>query len=91
MGIHLADRLSSPFIDLVRLTKNFSISQLSAPKKFVGKKVNELDLYEQYQVYCVGLKMGDEIVSIDPEHVILVTDKLVFSGNKENLEKITKL
>lgn len=91
VGIHLADRLSSPFIDLVRLTKNFSISQLLAPKKFIGKKVNDLDLFENYHVYCIGLKQGDEIVSVNPEHVIMAADRLVFSGDKESLERITKL
>lgn len=91
VGIHLADRLSSPFIDLIRLTKDFSISQLVAPKKFIGKKVKDLDLFENYQVYCIGLKQGDEIVSINPEHVIMASDRLVFSGDKESLERITKL
>ncbi len=91
VGIHLADRLSSPFIDLVRLTKDFSISQLVAPKKFIGKKVKDLGLFENYQVYCIGLKQGDEIISIDPNHIIMASDRLVFSGDKESLEKITKL
>jgi trk/ktr system potassium uptake protein len=91
VGIHLADRLSSPFIDLIRLSKNFSISQLVAPKKFIGKKVKDLNLYENYQVYCIGLKQGDEIVSINPNHIIMASDRLVFSGAKENLETITKL
>ncbi len=91
VGIHLADRLSSPFIDLVRLTKDFSISQLIAPKKFIGKRVKDLNLYENYEVYCIGLKQGDEIVSINPEHMIMAADRLVFSGDKESLEKITKL
>ncbi len=91
VGIHLADRLSSPFIDLIRLTKDFSISQLVAPKKFIGKKVKDLDLFEQYQVYCIGLKQEDEIVSISPNHTIMAADRLVFSGDTESLEKITKL
>lgn len=91
VGIHLADRLSSPFIDLLRISKDFSISQLIAPKKFVGKKVKELELYEDYQLYCIGLKKGEDIISIDPEHTIMSTDRLVFSGDKENLEKIAKL
>ena len=91
VGIHLADRLSSPFIDLVRLTKNFSISQLLAPKKFVGKKIRDLDLYANYQVYCIGIKRDEEIIPSDPDYTINSGDRLVFSGNKENLEQITKL
>jgi len=91
VSIHLADQLSYPFIDLVRLTKDFSISQLLAPKKLIGKKVSDLNLYESYQVYCIGIKKGESIVSIDPDHLIGATDRLVFSGSRENLEKIAKL
>jgi trk system potassium uptake protein TrkA len=91
VGIHLADRLSSPFIDLIRITKEFSISRLAAPKKLIGKKVRDLNLFENYGVYCIGIDRGDEIVSINPDHVIAAADKLVFSGSKEDLEKIPKL
>ena len=91
VGIHLADRLSSPFIDLVRLAKNFSISQLLAPKKFIGKSVHDLNLYENYQVHCIGIKLDEEITSVGPNYVISAQDKLVFSGAKQNLEKLTKL
>ena len=90
MGIHLADRLSSPYIDLIRISKEFSISRLVAPKKLIGKKVRDLNLYENYGVYCIGIDRGDEVVSINPDHVITAADRLVFSGSKENLEKITK-
>ena len=86
VGIHLADRLSSPFIDLIRITKQFSISRLAAPKKLVGKKVRDMNLFENYGIYCIGIDRGDEIVSMSPDHVIMANDKLVFSGSKEDLE-----
>lgn len=91
VGAHLADRLSSPFIDLIRLSKTFSISQLAAPKQFTGKKVKDLNLFEDYQVHCIGLKQDEEITSLDADYTINAGDKLVFSGNKENLEEIAKL
>ncbi len=91
VGIHLADRLSSPFIDLIRITKKFYISRLLAPKKLVGKKIRDLNLFENYGIYCIGIDRADEIVSSNPDHVIMAQDKLVFSGEKEDLEKITKL
>ena len=50
IGIRLADNLSSPFTDLIRLTKDFSISQIIAPQSFVGKKVSDLDLYTKFYV-----------------------------------------
>ncbi len=91
IGIRLADQLSSPFTDLVRLAKDFSISQIIAPKSFIGEKVSELDLYSKYHVYCIGKKDGEKITSIEPDYIINENDKLIFSGSNENLEEITKL
>ncbi len=92
IGIRLADNLSSPFTDLTRLTKNFLISQIIAPKKFVGKEVASLDLYKNYKSYCIGLKTDDDkVVSIDPNYEIKENDRLIFAGDKNNLEKIAKL
>ena len=60
IGIKLADNLSSPFMDLIRLTKNFSISQISPPAPFIGKKLIDLLLLENYQVRCIGVKIKEK-------------------------------
>jgi trk system potassium uptake protein TrkA len=91
VGIHLADRLSSPFIDLIRLSKTFLISELLTPKKFVGKKIKDLHLFSTYQINCIGLKQVDEIVAADPDYVVAATDRLIFAGAKEDLLKLIKL
>ena len=41
IGIRLADNLSSPFVDVTRLAKNFSVSNIVAPQEFIGKKEEE--------------------------------------------------
>lgn len=91
IGIRLADNLSSPFTDLIRLSKDFSISQIIAPKSFVSKKVSDLDLYNKYKVHCIGRKEGEQITSIGADYTITEQDKLVFSGSLDQLEEITKL
>ena len=92
IGIRIADNLSSPFTDLIRLSKTYSISQIFASKKFVGKTVESLDLYSTYKVYCIGLRQDDEtIIAIDPKHEIQEEEKLIFAGNHDDLEKIAKL
>jgi len=91
IGIKLADSLSSPFTDLVRLTKDFSISQVVAPKKFVGKSIEKLELFEKYQVYCIGVKKNGTIDSVEKKYSIKDGDRLILSGHNEDLEKITKL
>jgi len=91
IGIRVADNLSSPFTDLIRLSKDYSISQSLAPAPFIGKKVSELDLYRNYGVHYVGIKEGEQVTSLDPEHVIQEHDKIILGGHNKSLEKIIKL
>lgn len=91
IGIKVADNLSSPFTDLIRLSKEYAISQAVVPHRFVGKKVSELHLYEQYGVHYIGIKEGDSIVSLDPDYEIQEQDKILLAGHNKNLEKIAKL
>ncbi len=91
IGIKIADILSSPFLEIVRLTKTFAVAQIGAPKKFIGKSIKELDLFNNYRVHCIGIKQDDVIHSLDPEYIVAEGAKLIFSGKNEYLEKIVKL
>jgi len=91
IGIRLADSLSSPFMDLVRITKKYSISQITAPKSLVDKTLGEIDLFEKYEVKCIGVKINEKTVSTDPNHVIAEYDRLIFAGHNDALEKVAKL
>lgn len=92
IGIRLAHNLSSPFTEVTQLTKNFLVSQIVAPEKFVGKELTSLELYKTYKVHCIGLKQSDDkIIAIDPTYVIKEKDRLIFAGHKNDLEKIAKL
>ncbi len=92
IGIRLADQLSSPFTDLTRLTKEFSVSQIVAPKLFVGKTMQSLNLFRKYKVYCIGITEGDDtIIPLAPDRAIEENDRLIVAGYNKDLEKITKL
>jgi len=92
IGIRLADRLSSPFTDLIHLAPDFSVSQLKAPRKFIGKTVKELRLYENYQVYCLGIKQDAHTITLmNPSYVIKADDRLMIAGKDGDLEAIATL
>jgi len=91
IGIRLADNLSSPFTDLIRLTKDFWVSQIIAPKDFIGEKIIDLDLFQSYNVRCIGRREEEKIIALDPMYVIEENDKLIFAGSNKDLEAITKL
>lgn len=90
IGIRLADSLSSPFPDLVRLSKNFSVTLFDAPLSIIGKTIDELDLTHQFQVTCIGIKKGEQILPPHPESTIESGDKLVCAGSTEDLEEVAK-
>ncbi len=87
IGRRLADSLSSPFPDLVRLSKNFSVTPFKAPDRFVGRTINELDLSHHYQINCLGIKKDDSIITAHPEYVIMPGDQLVCAGSTNDLEE----
>lgn len=91
LGIRIADTLSSPFADFIRITKEFSISRTPAPAKFVGKRIEELTLYDTYKIHCIGREHDQQISSIEPSYLIQEDDVLVFSGRNQDLEKIATL
>ena len=91
MGIRLADTLSSPFLDVITIGKDFSISQITVPEKFIGKSIEELNFYKNYRVRCVGIKKDDEIVVTSSEHIIVADDILIFAGSDDALEVLAKM
>ena len=91
VGIRLADNLSYPYAQLIRLTRNFGITQIKAPSKFVGKTIGSLKLFERYQVRCIGIKRDEEIETIGSDYVVNADEGLVFAGAMDKLVIVTKL
>lgn len=91
IGRQLADTLSSPFITFARITETFAIAQMNAPRRFIGKEIDALDLVDKYGVNCIGLRKGEDVVSIDHDYIIHDNDILIFSGSHKDLLKIARL
>lgn len=91
MGIQLADNLSLPFNTITRLSPDFSIAFMQAPKKFVGKTLNTLDLRATYHVNCIAKRDAQGITFMMSTDKINEQDELLFAGSNKDLEKIAKL
>ena len=81
----LADVLSSPFVDLARLSNTYSIGLISIPDDFIGKKIQDLGLYKKYKVNCIAVQRDKEYISINSNYVILDYDELVVAGKDEDI------
>ena len=91
MGERLADTLSTPFLDVITIGKDFAISQVKAPVKFIGKAIEDLNFYKKYKVRCIGIKKDDEIVVTSSGHVVVENDILIFAGSDYALSVLAKL
>jgi trk system potassium uptake protein TrkA len=91
MGVRIANNLSLPFVDLVNVTDSFAITQIKTPSRFVGKSITELQLRRKYNVACIGVKKGSDIILVGQEYVILENDNLVFAGENKHLASLTQL
>jgi trk system potassium uptake protein len=89
-AIALADSLSSPFTNLARLSRSFSIGLISIPSEFIGKKVKEFDLYNKYKVHAIAVKRDKEFIAINENYTILNDDELVISGKNDDIEQFDK-
>lgn len=91
MGIRLADNLSLQFNSLLRISGDFSISEVPAPRRFVGKTLQELDFATTYHVTCIGIREDNTIITPLPDTKIPANTMLIFSGSVRDLEKINRL
>lgn len=91
IGIKVADALSAPYAQILRITTNFGIGHITVPSKFVGKSIYDLNLINKYAVHCVGLQTADEeIVPITDDYIVKKGDKLVCSGPINKLVHVSK-
>ncbi|MBD3273539.1 TrkA family potassium uptake protein [Candidatus Dependentiae bacterium] len=90
LGIKLANNLSFSLIEFFQVTEKFAITEIRAPKNFVGKTISELQLKKSRQVSCIGVNKDDEINLISPDYVVQENDLLLFAGKNEKLADLAK-
>ncbi len=89
-GVRLAKNLlSSGFVDVMELSKDFSIVELDITPQWEGKSLIELDFRKKYSINVVAIKKGEDLcIDIDPTLPLEKTMKLVVVANILNLNKL---
>lgn len=90
VGRQLGIDLSLPFVELIHVTDTFSITHLRAPKDFVGKTIEELNLKKR-DVVCTAVKKGQEIVIVEPDYLIMENDVLLLAGENKDLAAMIRM
>lgn len=80
--------VSGEFVDWISLSPDYSITEIQAPEKWIGKSLSEIDVRRTKDVNVVGVRIGEKIqVTIDPEEPLQKEMMLIMIGSNEALEK----
>ncbi len=89
MGIRVANQLASPnLLDYIELSKDYTIAELSVPKRLSGKTLKELDTRAKYGCSVVAINKNDGVI-IAPaaDDVLHEKDVMVVIGTNEQIER----
>lgn len=95
---------SKKFVEILEVNPEYSIAEISAPKSFCNKSLQELKLREKFGLTVILIKRKspylnekglpefreEVIVSPKGEDIILENDILVVLGKEKDLERIVK-
>lgn len=90
MGTRVAHSLVTPnILDIIDLSPNVSIVELSPDEGMVGRNLRDLDLRARHRVTVLAIKK-DNVVRISPggEDVVEAGDILVVIGEKKDLSRL---
>jgi trk system potassium uptake protein len=90
LGIRLANNLSFPSVDFIPVTEKFALTEINAPKNFVGKTISELQLKKSRRISCIGTKKEGKITLISPDYVVMEGDRLIMVGENKDLAKVAE-
>jgi trk system potassium uptake protein TrkA len=92
MGVRLAHTLlSRNVIDEIQLSTDYSILEMVAPHRFLGRSLKELELRQRFGLTVLAIRREDRIiVSPDPDQTLEERDILVALGQPEKLERLNE-
>lgn len=95
MGVQIAKSLlGRNIIDIIDLDKDYSVIEIPAQQKWIGKSLIELDLRRKYSINVVGIRCvedGSLNVCPDAEYVVSHNDHLLIIANSDTIERFDSL
>ncbi|QGQ98726.1 TrkA family potassium uptake protein [Paenibacillus psychroresistens] len=87
MGIRVAHQLASPnLLDYIEISKDYTVAELSVPKRLSGLSLKELDLRVKYGCSVIAINRKDS-VTIAPMGTDILNDSdvMVIIGNNQQI------
>ncbi len=89
-GVRLArNLLSSGFVDMIALSRDFSMVELDVKDEWIGKSLMELNLRKKYAINVVAIRKNEKVsVNIDPAEKLSGDSKLIVIARPSKLSKL---
>lgn len=83
--------VSGNFADWIELSPDYSLVESEIPKSWVGKRLVDLHVRENYGINVVGIiEKGIVEVTIDPERVLPEDSIVILIGSNKSLQRFKK-
>lgn len=105
VAIRVATHIMAPnIIDTLSLSSEYCISEIPAPRSFIGKMLKDTNIRNLYKVNIIAIKrentdiqrgksINTESVNVAPagDDIVMDGDILVFLGHEDDIEKLSRL
>lgn len=95
LAMVLARKVHNPnMIDYIPFIEGYTLVEMAAPRQFLGKRLREMNLINQYSVQVIAVKdVLSDVVNIIPtgDYIVKDSDILILLGLKENIERIREV
>jgi len=90
-AINLADTLSYPFTNLGKLSAEVSVALINSPAEFIGKSIQDINLFSTYKINCFAIQQSDKVITIDEKYIVTNNDKLIIAGDNNKINQLLHL
>lgn len=83
--------VSPDILDIIKLSEDFEVVEISVPDEFLNKTIRELSLRNKFGIEILAIKnMLSEKISImpSPDYQFLPDDIMVVIGGAQSIEKL---
>ncbi|MCB0227948.1 MAG: TrkA family potassium uptake protein [Anaerolineae bacterium] len=89
----LAQTLTMPlFVDQIAMGNRYNITEMKAPASFVGKKLSECNLRQNFGVSVVAIEKDNHVIISPPaDYVFEADDRIALVGANEQIERLGHL
>ncbi len=95
LAMVIARKIHNPnMIDYIPFIEGYTIVEIAPPKHFIGKRLRDMNLINQFSVQIIAVKdVLTDVVNIVPtgEYMVKDSDILILLGKKENIDRVREI